>query len=538
MTAPEAEARAPKRAGGPRARTPGIVWARRATQTGFLLLFLFLFLQTEQRGADSLGYPVKLFLDFDPLLLFSSLLSAHAVPAALWLSLLLIPVTLVLGRVFCGWACPLGTLNHLAGSLRRWPAKPRTRGWFRVKYLLLIGLLAAALFSAQLTGLFDPLSLLVRSLALGAYPALNVALNGLLDLAYGLKVNWAPALGDALLKAFSATLLAFRQPHFRQGFLITAILLAILGLNFIERRFWCRYLCPLGALLGLFARFGLLKRRVSEECTSCALCDHACQGSAGPGSTQGWKASECFMCMSCEASCPSGSGGFGFGLSPSPEPADVGRRRAVLAAFSGAAAVAVLRAAPGPGAGRPAPLLIRPPGALREPDFLERCVRCGECMKVCTTGGLQPTLLEAGLEGIWTPVLVPRIGYCEYNCTLCGQVCPTGAIQKLPAEQKRKVRIGLATIDKSRCLPYAHATPCIVCQEVCPTPVKAIWFERAAALARSGAAVEVKQPRVDLDLCIGCGICEAKCPVLDQPAITVSSLGESRDPDHQLLLSQ
>ncbi len=158
-------------------------------------------------------------------------------------------------------------------------------------------------------------------------------------------------------------------------------------------------------------------------------------------------------------------------------------------------------------------------------------------MKVCITNGLQPTLLEAGLEGIWSPLLVPKIGYCEYRCTLCGQVCPTGAIRKLELKEKVKVKIGLAMIDKGRCLPYAHATPCIVCEEVCPTPKKAIWFESAKVKDRDGKEFVIKQPRVDLDLCIGCGICETKCPVADMPAIYVTSIGESRSKKNQLLLS-
>jgi ferredoxin len=103
-------------------------------------------------------------------------------------------------------------------------------------------------------------------------------------------------------------------------------------------------------------------------------------------------------------------------------------------------------------------------------------------------------------------------------------------------EEKEKTKIGLAMIDKGRCLPYAHATSCIVCEEVCPTPKKAIWFEEVRVKNRDGKALIVKQPRVDLDLCIGCGICENKCPVLGQPAIYVTSIGESRSKDNQLLL--
>jgi ferredoxin len=216
---------------------------------------------------------------------------------------------------------------------------------------------------------------------------------------------------------------------------------------------------------------------------------------------------------------------------------DLGRRRVITSALSGVVAVPLLRSVSLSKPGFSNPGLIRPPGSLEEKEFLRRCVRCGECMKVCITNGLQPTLMEAGLEGIWSPVLIPRIGYCEYRCTLCGQVCPTGAIKKLELQEKMKVKIGLAMIDKGRCLPYAHATPCIVCEEVCPTPKKAIWFEEARVKDREGKEKVLKQPRVDLELCIGCGICETKCPVVGRPAIYVTSVGESRSKENQLLLS-
>jgi formate hydrogenlyase subunit 6/NADH:ubiquinone oxidoreductase subunit I len=132
-------------------------------------------------------------------------------------------------------------------------------------------------------------------------------------------------------------------------------------------------------------------------------------------------------------------------------------------------------------------------------------------------------------------VLVPRLGYCEYRCTLCGQVCPTGAIKQLTLTEKARTKIGLAMIDKGRCLPWSHGRPCIVCEEVCPTPKKAIWFEDVMVPDRDGRKIFLKEPHVDLELCIGCGIGETKCPVLGAPAIMVTSIGESRSPENQLL---
>ena len=183
------------------------------------------------------------------------------------------------------------------------------------------------------------------------------------------------------------------------------------------------------------------------------------------------------------------------------------------------------------------PALIRPPGSLTEEEFLTRCIRCGECMKVCPTNAIHPTLLEAGLEGLWSPVLKMKIGYCEYECTLCTQVCPTDAIKELTVESKQQVKIGLAYFDKNRCLPYAFARTCIVCEEHCPTPKKAIWFEEMKVLNARGERVVVKQPHIDPELCIGCGICENKCPIVDHGAVYVTSAGETRNPKNQIFLT-
>jgi ferredoxin len=240
--------------------------------------------------------------------------------------------------------------------------------------------------------------------------------------------------------------------------------------------------------------------------------------------------------MNCDDICPQKAVRFGFSFKKPVVSMDLGKRRVIASMISGILAVPLFRMTPLLKPGTSDPRLIRPPGSVEEKEFLRRCVKCGECMKVCLTNGLQPTLDEAGVEGIWSPVLVPRIGYCEYRCTLCGQVCPTGAIQKLSLEEKAQVKIGLAMIDVGRCLPLAHALSCIVCEEVCPTPKKAIWFETAQVKNRAGQILTVKQPHVDLELCIGCGICETKCPVLVHPAIAVTSLGESRAKDNQLLL--
>jgi MauM/NapG family ferredoxin protein len=219
-----------------------------------------------------------------------------------------------------------------------------------------------------------------------------------------------------------------------------------------------------------------------------------------------------------------------------PERLNLGRRKVLASGAAGLGAAFLFHTHP-LGAKRSFnPALVRPPGAIGEEEFLSTCIRCGECMKVCPTNGIHPTMFEAGLEGMWTPVMKMTIGYCEYECSLCSQVCPTGAIRKMDIAEKKKIKIGLAYFDRNRCLPYAYARTCIVCEEHCPTPKKAIWFEEVQVKTPAGETVTVKQPHVDPELCVGCGICVNKCVIKGDPAVLVSSVSETRNPENGLLL--
>jgi ferredoxin len=182
--------------------------------------------------------------------------------------------------------------------------------------------------------------------------------------------------------------------------------------------------------------------------------------------------------------------------------------------------------------------LIRPSGALNEIDFLSRCIRCGECVRVCPNNALQLAFNEAGLMGLWSPVLTPKIGYCEPSCLLCSEVCPTGAIQKLTPLQKgwitnegvatKPLLIGTAVYDQRLCLPWAKATDCVVCLEWCPVEPKAIYVKDAIVDDANGKPRTIKQPHVDLNRCVGCGACEFACPLQEEPGVYVTSSGESR----------
>ncbi len=491
-------------------------------QSVTLLGFLWLFLQTEYRGTDELAYPVSLLFRLDPLALLAAIFApGDSELLLLWPALVLLCLTFIFGRFFCSWLCPLGALfDFVGGPIRR--ASSSFAGWPKAKYYLLASLTLASLCGLQLFGLLDPLSIFLRSLTLVLNPLWNQLANGVFDWLYQAELPLISPAADFVYPFFRERLLAFRQPTFLLSLMTAVVLLLLILLERLQPRFWCRNLCPLGALLGICSRHSLLQRTPQTDCTDCQLCSNHC--SMGATADTSVQSAECIRCLDCLDFCPNQRIDFSFSRG------DIKRfdlsRRTLIAASVGGAIMAPLSAA--------APLtasyrndLIRPPGAVAEDEFLRRCIRCGECMKVCIGSALHPDILRGGAFSLWSPVLVARLGYCELDCTLCGQVCPTGAIRLLKVEEKRKTKIGLAVIDKNRCLPFARGEECLVCEEHCPTGKKAIQFDRRKVLLGSEPK-ELLQPRVLTELCIGCGICETRCPVSGASAIIIISEGESR----------
>jgi len=527
-----------------------LVWTRRVVQGACLALFFVLVWKARFYDEGEPGRLIAVFFDLDPLVLVATWLAAHAVPAAALLALVTVGVTVVLGRVFCGWVCPLGTVHHVATWLgrvlrRARPGSQPYAGGQRAKYYLLAGLLVMALFGAQWIGVFDPISLLYRVTATVLYPAVQYAIeDGSTAVFHG-----DPHVGSLHLTSVTEPAYRFSRDHvfvtdrqvFTGGAVIGLLFVAIVLLNLYRRRFWCRYVCPLGGLLGWLAQRSALRLGPgANPCKECGQCAVVCPAGASPEMPGQWRASECFGCWNCVPSCTFDALAFTFdapSIRPSLATLDLGKRATLAAGAGGFVGLLLLRAAPEAQARTYHPALIRPPGARQEREFLKRCLACGVCMKVCPTNGLHPAGLEAGLEGLWTPKLVPRIGYCEYNCNLCGQVCPTEAIEPLDMEQKQQTKIGLATFDTSRCLPWAYGRECLICEEHCPLPKKAIYFKDVEVTSRDGVPVVLKQPYVDPDLCTGCGICEAKCVFKDRPAVRVTSANETRHPANQPILS-
>jgi len=483
----------------------------RISQLIFLAAFIVLFLMTEYRGSDRLVAAVNGFFRADPLTAASTLLATKTWTPLLLPGLLVLLFSLVLGRFFCGWLCPLGTILDLVTKRIKKSAAPLLFNR-NLKYWLLLPLLSASLFNLNLAGLLDPIALLLRGLTFFVHPLLGDAVRGSWRGLYGLLGDNRDLIAPGY-KLVAGYLLPFREALYPLAFSSAILLGIIILLERYGERTWCRHLCPLGTLVGIAARFSPLVKAPIAPCSPCRKCAAACPSGFDRELMQ---KEECFACMRCVYACPSGKVTFSFGFQAETTP--FMERRVFLGGIvSGFVAARLFRFRDPAAEAR----LLRPPGVRQEAEFLKKCVRCGECMKVCLRSALYPALSQAGIEGLYTPVLIPRLGYCEYNCTLCGQVCPTGAIPDLPVAEKKRQVIGKAVFDKNHCLPFARRIDCIVCEEHCPIPQKAIRSEIVTVTAFDGSKRQVKTPYVVEELCNGCGICEKVCPLEGKSAIEV-----------------
>jgi MauM/NapG family ferredoxin protein len=395
-----------------------------------------------------------------------------------------------------------------------------------------------AAIGLNFTGMLDPISFLFRSLALAVLPGIGAGMRGLFELmansdikvinllSYGAEVLISPVFG-------------YSYQAYQTGWFIGVLFLVILFLNRVRPRFFCRTICPLGALLGVFSRFSVLRlEKDQKKCTDCKLCTKSCQGAASPMPGQEWDNPECLMCFNCFDVCPEDALSFGFRWKPKTNKRPDMGRRAVLGGLVAGVSLPFLGRLDGNVHKVSDARLIRPPGSLPEKEFITLCQRCGLCVKVCPTNVINPSLTESGMAGFWTPHLIMIQGYCEYSCTLCGSVCPTGAIREISVKEKieRPIKIGSVYVDRGRCLPWSGNGACIVCEEHCPTSPKAIYLREEIVPGPGGRMLRVQLPYVDLKRCVGCGICEYKCPVKGKPAIRVIAAGESRSLKNQILL--
>jgi polyferredoxin/ferredoxin len=623
-----------------------MVKIRRAYEVLFLGLFLFFLFITDLRYLK--GWPVSFFLEATPLVALATALTTHTIYRNLVWGLVVIAITMMLGRVWCNWMCPFGIMHHFFGwignrrNTKQMIEVNRYRKIYAIKYYILAAMLAMAslwiipatlaapstiirehqrisaawvgqvrqgasgpaalsngfgvgdvvfslfLVSAIAYGLIRLYDFASRQLKIGVTDLktrkIAVAVLGLAMFAGMLtaRPGWAlnsigtgfaqsvethkiggSTLQIGLLDPIALTVRSMTTSvlpsvqnatesvytetrEYWQAWIVGLIFFGFLIANWYIPRFFCRVVCPLGALLGIFSRFALWRiDRDPVRCTDCDLCLKNCEGASDPHTDL--RKSECFVCLNCIEDCPHDALQFRFLPRKASEVAlpAVGRRQMLLAGAFGLLFFPMARLSGGVKKNFNK-AVIRPPGSVEEDEFLRRCIKCDQCIRVCPTNVLQPALFEGGIEGLWTPIMISKMGWCELNCTLCSQVCPTGAIREIsiaeklgagPFESKGPIKTGTAFYNQGRCLPWAMDTECVVCEEVCPVSPKAIFTRNVEIIDRWGSTLHLKRPFIDAEKCIGCGICEHECPVKDDPAVYVTAIGETRSKTRSLLLS-
>lgn len=456
-------------------------------------------------------------------------------------------VTLLGGRLFCSTVCPLGVLQdtarRLGMTLKRRHGVRYTRPHNALRYgVLALFVIGVASGSVLLIGLLDPYSHFGRVMALIFRPVV-VMLNNLMSVVSSNWGSYTPALLDVNLAVWHVILVPL------------AILILVSVMAAFRGRLFCNTLCPVGTLLGIVSRLSLFRIQIDrDKCDHCAKCVVACKSGCIDLKSRSVDVSRCVVCFDCIGVCTEAGIGYRrFRGARSSSHGGHDKARGYIVSFAGASGreppeakvdtsrraflgltTAGLAGSPGhvaPGcletavtepaleqASAQERLPVVAPGAKGIDELRSSCIACQLCVSACPTQVLQPLWPQPGAGGILQPHLDFEVGFCAYDCTRCGDVCPTHAIERLDKEKKKRIKIGTVRFIEDNCIAINQAITCGACADYCPT--RAVYM----VPGENGRPI----PRLDPPVCIGCGACEYVCPTQPNKAIVVDAEREHR----------
>jgi len=472
-----------------------------------LVLFLDLTFSLPEKFAD---YPI--YLQFIPS--FLKFLSLGTLAAAGFIFILLI--TLLFGRVYCSSVCPLGimqdVINYLSQKIKKHKfnyEKPFTKTRYSFLIIAILILLSGSVFALNI---LDPYSNFGRIIS-NIFQPIAVGINNVIAFTLeNLNIFWLYPV-------------EFRGIHLFSLLFSLGVLGLILWMSYKYGRLYCNTVCPLGTLLGFLSKFSLFRIAIKEpNCKGCGVCEKVCKANCIETDNKSIDFERCVSCFNCFTVCPTNGIKYQFRYSLKNKPTniiDVEKRDFVTksAIFLFGANV-ILKAQKKIEVYKDStvPVIresaVSPPGSISVNNFTDKCTACHLCVAACPTHVIQPSFLEYGLLGIMQPRMDYIKGFCNYDCVICGEVCPSGAILPQVVEEKKLIQLGKATFVKDNCIVYSQGTDCGACAEHCPTKAVRMVLD---------PEVNRKAPKIDDEICIGCGACEYACPTKPYKSIYVKS---------------
>lgn len=480
---------------------------RKVISVIFLLLIAIVFLDiTYILPSKFINYVT--YLQFIPsAITFFNLL----IPTSIGFIIVLV-LTLLFGRVYCSSICPLGTLQDLSSNaaikINRKKKFVFTKEYFWLRYsvfaLVILSIISGSLLFVNLT---DPYSNAGRIFAQLFNPLL-VYINNLA--AFTLEKFNIYFIYPIEIKAFYSIAALF-------PLLFLAI---VLYLSYKRGRLYCNTICPVGTLLGLISKFTIFKLKIDKaSCEGCGLCARVCKAECIEKISKEIDFSRCVVCFNCTDVCPSDSINFQFMNNINPKQNTDTSRRKFLSRTSkyfialSSTAISQIKIIPKKQSKVEVKKTnyVSPPGSKTIDHFNNNCTACHLCITACPTKVLQPSITEFGIFNIFQPFMDYKTSFCNYDCVVCSQVCPTSAISAVTGEQKKNIQIGKANFVKENCIVETENTACGACSEHCPT--KAVMMVDYKG--------NLKIPEVTNKYCVGCGACEYACPTTPYKAIYV-----------------